>query len=101
MSEQDRLRAKLAHEYAPHLAEQMYQVDKGSKHAKLTDLLTESSRQVYRDAALKALLGQQPARIQAVQAAIAAHHAHEDQPAEDVAVQARKDIATYGDRRTH
>lgn len=99
MSEQDRLRAKLAHELAPALAEQLYQVDKGSRYAKLSDLLTESSRQVYVDAALQVLLGPaQQARIQSVQAAIAEHHAHQEKPAEDVALQARKDVASYGQR---
>lgn len=96
MSEQDRLRAKLAHEYAPKLAELMYQVDKGSRHAKLDDLLTDSTRQAYIDAAIGALLGLQKTRIQAVQAVIAQHHAERDKPAEDMAVQARKDIAKYG-----
>lgn len=105
MSEQDRLRAKLAHEYAtthaPALAEQMYQVDKPCRLVKLTDLRTDSSRQVYLEAAhaalLTAFLGRaQRTRIVAVQAADAEHHARIEDENETVQRQARHDIAKYG-----
>jgi hypothetical protein len=96
MSEQDRLRAKLAHELAPLVAEAMYRVDKGSKLAQLADLLTDSTRKAYIDAALGALLGLQRTRINTVQSAIAQHHAEKAKPEEDVAAQARQDIANYG-----
>ena len=97
MSEQDRLRAKLAQDLAPAVAEAMYRVDKGSKYAQLDDLLTDSSRQAYIDVALAALLGpSRQERIHAVQSAIAQHHAEKAKPEEDVAAQARQDISKYG-----
>jgi hypothetical protein len=103
MSEQDRLRAKLAHEYAtagaPAQAEQMYRVDKGSRMAKLDDLLTASTRQAYIDAAhadlLNAFLGKQTERINTVQAAIAERHAKHEDENETVQRQAREDIKKY------
>jgi hypothetical protein len=102
MSEQDRLRAKLAHEFAPELAERMYQVDKGSRLAKLSDLITESSRQAYINAALAVLLGDaQRARIHYVQAEIAQHHAIKEDENETVQRQAREDIKKYGNGVTH
>lgn len=101
MSEQDRLRAKLAHEFARELAERMYQVDKGCRLARLGDLQTESARQAYVDAALAALLGSQASRIQAVQSAIAQHHAIKDDESETVQRLARQDVAKYGSGRTH
>lgn len=96
MSEQDRLRAKLAMELAPKVAEAMYQVDKGSRYAQIDDLLTDSSRQAYIDAAMAVLLGQQKTRIQVVQAAIAHHHAEKADPQESVDKQAREDVAKHG-----
>jgi hypothetical protein len=105
MSEQDRLRAKLAHEYAdkhaPALAEQMYQVDKGYRHAKLNDLLTDSSSQAYLDIAratlVTAFLGaSQRSRITTVQSAIAQHHAIKEDENETVMKQAREDVAKHG-----
>lgn len=106
MSEQDRLRAKLAHEFAeqqaPALAEQLYRVDKGYRHAKLDDLLTESSRQAYIEAARRELLvvflgpAQRTRRITAVQSAIAQHHASKDDELEAIERQARRDVAKYG-----
>lgn len=110
MSEQERLRAKLAHEYAekhaPALAEQLYQVDKGYRHAKLSDILTDSSRQVYVDAARDALigiyLGAQRQRMNSVQSVIAQHHAIKDDETETVQRQARQDVDRLGNGRvTH
>jgi hypothetical protein len=93
----DRLRQQLAEEYAPALAERMYQIDKGSRYARLSDLLTDSSRQAYLDAALAALTGPaQKVRIQSVQAAIAQHHATQAHESETLTREARADIAKFG-----
>lgn len=100
MTPQDRLRQQLAEEFAPALAERLYQVDKGSRHAKLADLLTDSSRQAYLDAALQVLIGPpQKARIQSVQAAIAQHHAQRENESETLMRDARADIARFGGGR--
>ena len=99
MTPQARLRQQLAEEFAPALAERLYQVDKGSRHAKLSDLLTDSSRQVYLDAAMAALIGSQKARITAVQAAIAQHHAERANESETLMREARLDIARFGGGR--
>jgi hypothetical protein len=100
MTPQERLRQQLAEEFAPALAERLYQVDKGSRHAKLADLLTASSRQVYLDAALSYLLGpSQTARINAVQSAIARGHAERENESETAMRDARLDIARFGGGR--
>jgi len=100
MTPQERLRRQLAEEFAPELAERLYQVDKGSRYAKLADLLTESTRQVYLDAAVRMLIGpEQKDRIRSVQSTSAHERALQADESETLMRDARADIAKFGGGR--
>lgn len=95
----DRLRRQLAEQLAPLVAEAAVKVDKGSTHMTLLDLRSDRAAAIYLEEAHKFLMNVQR-RID-VQAAQAHKHALAEKPNEDVAVQARQDVVTYGSGRTH
>lgn len=97
MTPQDRVRRQLAEKFEHQVAERLYQVDKGSALAKLEDILTDSSRQVYYDAAMSVMLGPtQKARMQAVHLSDAHGHASKTDDTETVRRQAAQDLDRFG-----
>lgn len=95
MTPQQQVQMQVRSELIPKIAELLYQADKGSKHARIGDLRSEEARAVYIADAMM-LTDQRAERVLRVQVADAHHFALQDKEGEDVALQARKDIAHFG-----
>lgn len=96
LTPQERVRKQVAGELVPKIAELLYQCDKGSPHAKLSDLKTEEARAAYlADALMITDVDARFERVQRVHLADANHYARQDHEAETAASRGRKDVATY------
>lgn len=94
---QERVRRQVCGELVPKIAELLYQCDKGSPHAKLSDLRSEDARAVYlADALMVTATESRHERVIRVHQADAEHVASAQKDQEDVAWQARRDVVAYG-----
>lgn len=97
LTPQDRVRKQVAGELVPKIAELLYQCDKGSPHAKLTDLRSEEARAVYlADALMLTSAESRHERVIRVHAADAEQFAYADKEQADVEWQARQDVIKFG-----
>lgn len=95
----EQMKRKVRDRIAFEIAEKLYQADKASTHAKLSDLAPEL-RGTYLAQAVRAVFGpMQTARITMIQVEQAHAHAVQNDDAESVRRQAAHDIARFDSRR--
>lgn len=94
----DRIREELDKELIPRFMDVLYQHDKGSRTAKVSELRSEAARNVYKAVALRVFSAEEMAeRIFDVHLADAEHFAHQANENESVNAQARRDVDRYGE----